>query len=322
MPGLAVLSEGWGPSSSGEASAHYGIHCDGCRTNPIVGVRYKCSTCDDFDYCSSCMIMFRGAHNPHHVFKSIEAPGSMDGFGRSTSLRSSETTCDGCSRRIVGPFHKCLDCPSFSYCGPCANSSQKRKLHNPQHSFFPVQSRMDMSTFLGVQAARRRVEHFGVTCDGCRQRIHGVRHKCLHCTDFDFCDKCLSNSVVREQHGFHHQFYPVDSPGDLTGYDRVRSTLPHTPAANVHRAFCDGCENRIVGTRHKCLVCRDFDFCDACVANPALRTLHDVTHALFPIVAASDTEAYDSARRRSGGDPVHAYDAPPPYIPPTPVENP
>ncbi|EKM50968.1 uncharacterized protein PHACADRAFT_212869 [Phanerochaete carnosa HHB-10118-sp] len=98
-----------------------------------------------------------------------------------------------------------------------------------------------MSTFLGVQAARRRVEHFGVTCDGCRQRIHGVRHKYLHCTDFDFCDKCLSNSVVREQHGFHHQFYPVDSPGDFAEYDRVRSTLSRTPAANVHRTFCDAC---------------------------------------------------------------------------------
>ncbi len=33
---------------------HHGVCCDGCQVNPIVGNRYKCSVCQDFDFCSNC----------------------------------------------------------------------------------------------------------------------------------------------------------------------------------------------------------------------------------------------------------------------------
>jgi hypothetical protein len=33
---------------------HYGVKCDGCGTLPIIGDRYKCSECKDFDYCEKC----------------------------------------------------------------------------------------------------------------------------------------------------------------------------------------------------------------------------------------------------------------------------
>lgn len=28
--------------------------CDGCDVHPIKGIRYKCSVCKDFDFCSTC----------------------------------------------------------------------------------------------------------------------------------------------------------------------------------------------------------------------------------------------------------------------------
>ena len=28
--------------------------CDGCDVDPIVGIRYKCTVCEDFDYCEKC----------------------------------------------------------------------------------------------------------------------------------------------------------------------------------------------------------------------------------------------------------------------------
>jgi len=33
---------------------HARIECDGCGEGPIVGIRYKCSVCPDFDYCERC----------------------------------------------------------------------------------------------------------------------------------------------------------------------------------------------------------------------------------------------------------------------------
>lgn len=37
-----------------EEVIHEHVTCDGCGMKPIVGIRYKCSICPDFDYCSTC----------------------------------------------------------------------------------------------------------------------------------------------------------------------------------------------------------------------------------------------------------------------------
>ena len=33
---------------------HHGVTCDGCGMYPILGLRFKCSTCPDFDFCENC----------------------------------------------------------------------------------------------------------------------------------------------------------------------------------------------------------------------------------------------------------------------------
>eukprot|EP01006_Ploeotia_vitrea_P054482 TRINITY_DN67890_c0_g1_i1.p2 TRINITY_DN67890_c0_g1~~TRINITY_DN67890_c0_g1_i1.p2 ORF type:complete len:116 (-),score=2.85 TRINITY_DN67890_c0_g1_i1:431-778(-) len=49
---------------------HPHVICDGCNTNPIVGNRYKCSVCPDFDYCEKCE-----AEKEHsHPFLKIKKP--------------------------------------------------------------------------------------------------------------------------------------------------------------------------------------------------------------------------------------------------------
>ena len=51
----------WGNSNSYQTIApvndHPHVSCDGCLPNNanILGVRYKCSTCPNFDLCSNCM---------------------------------------------------------------------------------------------------------------------------------------------------------------------------------------------------------------------------------------------------------------------------
>ncbi|XP_052235055.1 uncharacterized protein LOC127847284 [Dreissena polymorpha] len=64
--------------------AHDGVICDGCN-NPIVGPRYKCGNCLDFDLCEVCESK-SGLHNPEHVFVKIRRPcprvGMVDGVRR------------------------------------------------------------------------------------------------------------------------------------------------------------------------------------------------------------------------------------------------
>jgi hypothetical protein len=50
---------------------HWGVTCDGCLIRPIVGVRFKCSICPDYDLCESCES--KGIHKEtQHSFNRIE----------------------------------------------------------------------------------------------------------------------------------------------------------------------------------------------------------------------------------------------------------
>ena len=49
---------------------HYNIKCDGCQMKPLIGIRYKCEECQDFDYCESCYEKNKESHG--HTFKIIK----------------------------------------------------------------------------------------------------------------------------------------------------------------------------------------------------------------------------------------------------------
>ena len=51
---------------------HFGVKCDQCGKKPIVGCRYKCSVCPNFDYCEECEKKFAKIHN--HPFYKITEP--------------------------------------------------------------------------------------------------------------------------------------------------------------------------------------------------------------------------------------------------------
>jgi len=54
--------------TSDEASQiHLGVTCDACEKTPIVGHRYKCVVCDDFDLCGSCEAA--GRHPGHNMMR-------------------------------------------------------------------------------------------------------------------------------------------------------------------------------------------------------------------------------------------------------------
>ena len=49
---------------------HINYRCDGCQETPIIGIRYHCKVCDNFDYCENCMI--KEQYNHKHEFEKIE----------------------------------------------------------------------------------------------------------------------------------------------------------------------------------------------------------------------------------------------------------
>jgi len=48
--------------------SHKGYICDGCNIGPILGNRYKCAVCEDFDFCEKCEELNKDSH-PHPFIK-------------------------------------------------------------------------------------------------------------------------------------------------------------------------------------------------------------------------------------------------------------
>ena len=52
----------------GRGVVHKGIRCDGCGLHPIVGWRFKCTICDDYNLCENCEENIGSKHN-HPLLK-------------------------------------------------------------------------------------------------------------------------------------------------------------------------------------------------------------------------------------------------------------
>jgi next to BRCA1 gene 1 protein len=125
-------------------------------------------------------------------------------------------------------------------------------------------------------APGRGVKHNAI-CDGCNKNISGVRHKCLDCPDWDYCDDCHANAgFVHPTHRFVAICEPIKEVPRSRAFRFVHAGI-----------YCDGpvcastnaCKRDIVGDRYKCAVCHDLDFCATCEASPA--NTHNKTHPLI-----------------------------------------
>ncbi|KAJ1128282.1 hypothetical protein NDU88_006661 [Pleurodeles waltl] len=68
---------------------HPNVICDGCD-GPVVGNRFKCTICPDYDLCSTCKA--KGLHKEHHMIMFPPMPGFPPCFG------------NGFMRRMRGGF--------------------------------------------------------------------------------------------------------------------------------------------------------------------------------------------------------------------------
>jgi len=64
-----------------EEEVHHRITCDGCATRPIVGLRWKCKQCADYDLCNACYTSFcdnRDLHDASHAFEKKSLCEALD----------------------------------------------------------------------------------------------------------------------------------------------------------------------------------------------------------------------------------------------------
>jgi len=107
---------------------HPNVICDGCDQSPLLGRRFKCMDCPNFDLCESCFSKRGGFHNPDHAWQEIPAGQVL----RPTSVHWPRVECDSCGLCPLVPTNrfKCGDCPDYDLCAACYDS--RHEIH-PGH---------------------------------------------------------------------------------------------------------------------------------------------------------------------------------------------
>ena len=170
---------------------HFCVTCDGCGMRPIIGNRYKCKGCGNFDICEKCYEKNKVTHG--HEFELIEKSVRKNPFLLKTAHRinpffrhhSKNQLFPGIklkSARIERPPKKMEHCPTMG------NIFEKEKIAN-------------------------KIVHFGVKCDGCGSfPIIGCRFKCAVCNNFDYCEQCEKKFSEKHNHPFLKIYEPKMNP--------------------------------------------------------------------------------------------------------------
>jgi len=92
---------------------HARVICDGCGMNPIVGIRYKCSVCDDFDLCASCEA--DGVHDQTHPMLKINTPSMAPAAIMIVLKEDQRTEAEAETEAAIAAAKEA----SLESCGPC-----------------------------------------------------------------------------------------------------------------------------------------------------------------------------------------------------------
>ena len=314
---------------------HKGVTCDGCGVFPIVGNRYICSVCPNFDFCENCEKKYGIEHS--HPLVQISNPNiklyslkcnlkekfKMDKNTKIEDVVHNGINCDGCKmENIVGPRYKCSVCPNFDYCEKCV----KQQMSSHQHPFIKIyHPKMQIALIEAIidedcpdyttqiknninkknykeikekikvenrnqpvpmEVIKNELTHKYVTCDGCGMYpVKGCRYKCAVCRNFDFFEKC--EKKYYKEHS--HPMIPINSPDMKLNHLKInlREQFKMNPKEEeeiIHKGItCKGCgEENIKGNRFKCSACENFDFCEKCFEKRGIEHKHPFIKIYHP----------------------------------------
>ncbi|KAA8905993.1 hypothetical protein FN846DRAFT_949516 [Sphaerosporella brunnea] len=257
----------------------YAVYCNSC-SDTIRGMHYHCEECDlgDFDLCEGCIA--QGLHcydRAHWLTKRNISNGQPVVQEVHFKAANNSRYCNAC----VGRFSDeqcvvCQDCKDFDLCIACLRAGEHG--HDPRHNFARAHKSIILTKDEEALLARGRNVRHAALCDSCDNSIYGIRHKCIDCPDWDYCNDCIDSA-----HELHpgHRFVPILD-------NTIAPFNKSVPLSSVIHSgvYCDGpvCEqygrgNAIRGPRFKCAICPDTDFCATCEASPLNR--HNSSHPLI-----------------------------------------
>lgn len=345
---LSLLNKPTQPTfnTSPDAVGNFAVCCNSCDET-IPDAHYHCSTCDDgdFDLCQDCVNQGITCHGSDHwllkrfvrngvfVNSTTETIAPKPKVAKINEQRPTSVaapppppapraerivpvaqpfpqhhlrTCNSCVRDL--PEHKflhCTTCADFDLCTECMAKNQHG--HHPKHAFVPVAKGLTLEPEVSRKLAPGRNQRHNAICDGCDKDVVGVRHKCLDCPDWDYCASCVVNArFIHPGHRFVPVYEPLESPPSI----RMRACSSPTHVG----ICCDGplCHagrsgafsSYIVGTRYKCAVCYDTDFCANCEASPA--NTHNKTHPLIKFKTPVKGVTVTTTGQNKDGEPLPA----------------
>ncbi len=252
-----------GPSSSGgtqqgfgsgqvheeivASNPHIGVSCSSCETQSPAGVIYRCLQCT-----GECVL--------------------LDGFTETDHVY-----------------------PEYDLCSACMATAEGRSKHTLLHTFWPIPTPFSgegANPYTNAQTQRQQERENIDTrqaleneelCNNCWDKINGTRFKCMVCPDVDLCSSCVSSSADRVAHDLSHAFFPINSERDRASFEIARASRIEGPPLAVHDKSCDVCKAVIVGARHKCADCDNYDVCTGCLSSLVKRSVHVLGHVFLPI---------------------------------------
>ncbi|KAJ9372490.1 hypothetical protein DTO282E5_2817 [Paecilomyces variotii] len=225
--------------SHNSANGAFCIDCNSCGQS-IPNEHYHCSICDDGDYdiCQQCVDAGVSCNGDDHwLIKRFVKDGIV----------TNSTT------ETIAPRKTEVEVEQTE------ESSESVSAPAPEFTSRATEPILASSETLQDTSAR--------TCNACFKEFDEAKMvSCEDCEDYDLCLTCL----LKDSHGHNpaHIFSLIREQKFCLKNLVLAKCRPGRQHA--HAAICDGCDKRIMGVRHKCLTCPDWDYCWECARDAPL----------------------------------------------------